>query len=104
MTGSAHGQPTVDRTPDGTTVSEADLRALPPSAKLVLKVLEVEGTLTLEQLREHTRLPRRTVRHGFTLLSELGLVERRTHPMDARKSIYTIVASRSEESETDQRE
>lgn len=66
------------------------LRELPPSAKLVAKVLEYQDTLTQSELAEETLLPPRTVRYALTRLDEAGLVESRFSFTDARKRIYTL--------------
>ena len=65
-----------------------DIAELPPSAKLVYKVLEYDSPLTQGQLRERTRLSKRTTRHGISLLKEAGLLEERVYIPDARKRIY----------------
>ena len=70
-----------------------ELQDLPPSAKLVAKVLEYEGEMTQSQLAESTLLPRRTVRNAITQLEENEHVESRFSFRDARKRIYTIVRS-----------
>ena len=73
--------------------AEADwsaVRELPPSAKLVAKVLEYDGTLTQSQLAEETLLPARTVRYALTRLEEQDVVESRFSFSDARKRIYTL--------------
>ena len=67
------------------------LRELPPSAKLVAKVLEYNDTLTQSELAEETLLPPRTVRYALTRLDEAGLVESRFSFTDARKRIYSLV-------------
>ena len=75
------------------TISEPDreaLRELPPSAKLVAKVLEYRGTLTQSELAEETLLPSRTVRYALTRLDEAGVVESRFSFTDARKRIYSL--------------
>jgi len=69
---------------------ESTLRSLPPSAKLVLKVLQVEGTLTQKQLATETLLPQRTVREAVSNLTDLDVVEERPHIMDARQSTYRL--------------
>lgn len=74
---------------DGDTSWEA-VRDLPPSAKLVAKVLEYEGGQTQQQLAEETLLPARTVRYGLTRLEEADVVESRFSFTDARKRIYTL--------------
>ncbi|MFB6073507.1 MAG: MarR family transcriptional regulator [Haloarculaceae archaeon] len=63
---------------------------LPPSAKLVAKVLEYNGTLTQSQLAEETLLPPRTVRYALNRLEEVGVVDSRFSFADARKRIYTL--------------
>lgn len=66
------------------------LRDLPPSAKLVAKVLEYNDTLTQNQLAEETLLPPRTVRYALNRLEEISVVESRFSFTDARKRIYTL--------------
>lgn len=66
------------------------LRDLPPSAKLVAKVLEYNETLTQSELAEETLLPPRTVRYALTRLDEEGIVESRFSFTDARKRIYSL--------------
>ena len=66
------------------------VRDLPPSAKLVAKVLEYNDGLTQSQLAEETLLPPRTVRYALTRLEEVGVVESRFSFSDARKRIYTL--------------
>jgi len=63
---------------------------LPPSAKLVAKVLEYNDSLTQSQLAEETLLPPRTVRYALTRLEDAGVVESRFSFADARKRIYTL--------------
>ncbi|ADJ15822.1 MarR family transcriptional regulator [Halalkalicoccus jeotgali] len=66
------------------------VRELPPSAKLVAKVLEYNETLTQSQLAEETLLPPRTVRYALNRLEEEGVVESRFSFSDARKRLYTL--------------
>lgn len=66
------------------------VRALPPSAKLVAKVLEYNETLTQSQLAEETMLPPRTVRYALNRLEEAGAVESRFSFSDARKRLYSL--------------
>jgi DNA-binding MarR family transcriptional regulator len=66
------------------------LEDLPPSAKLVAKVLEYNDTLTQSELAEETLLPARTVRYALTRLEEQDVVESRFSFSDARKRIYTL--------------
>jgi DNA-binding MarR family transcriptional regulator len=66
------------------------VRELPPSAKLVAKVLEYNGRLTQGQLASETLLPPRTVRYALTRLEEVGVVDSRIAFSDARKRVYTL--------------
>jgi len=67
-----------------------DVRDLPPSAKLVAKVLEYNDTLTQGQLAEETLLPPRTVRYALTRLEDEEVVDSRFSFSDARKRLYTL--------------
>lgn len=76
-----------------TDVSETGWDAvadLPPSAKLVAKVLEYDGPLTQSQLAEETLLPARTVRYALSRLEEIDVVDSRFSFNDARKRVYTL--------------
>lgn len=66
------------------------IRELPPSAKLVAKVLEYNETLTQGELVEETRLPARTVRYALGRLEEAQVVDARFSFSDARKRLYTL--------------
>jgi len=66
------------------------LRELPPSAKLVAKVLETESPLSQGQLAEESLLPDRTVRYALNRLAEVDLVESRYSFRDARKQVYSL--------------
>jgi len=66
------------------------LRELPPSAKLVAKVLETEDPLSQGQLAEESLLPDRTVRYALNRLDEAGLVDSRYSFRDARKQVYFL--------------
>ena len=63
---------------------------LPPSAKLVAKVLEYNERLTQSQLAAETMLPSRTVRYAITRLEEVDAVESRFSFTDARKRVYAL--------------
>jgi DNA-binding GntR family transcriptional regulator len=65
------------------------LRELPPSAKLVAKVLETESPLSQGQLAEESLLPDRTVRYALNRLEDSGLVGSRYSFKDARKQVYS---------------
>jgi len=64
------------------------LRDLPPSAKLVAKVLETEEPLSQGELAEESLLPDRTVRYALNRLEESELVGSRYSFTDARKQVY----------------
>lgn len=66
------------------------LRELPPSAKLVAKVLEADSPLSQGQLVEESLLPDRTVRYALNRLEESGLVGSRYSFRDARKQVYFL--------------
>jgi DNA-binding MarR family transcriptional regulator len=66
------------------------VRDLPPSAKLVAKVLDYNDTLTQSQLAEETLLPPRTVRYALTRLEDEEVVESRFSFSDARKRLYSL--------------
>lgn len=69
-----------------------ELLSLPPSAKLVKKVLEYEGPLTFEELLAKTALPERTLRYALTALTARGMIRRLRDHNDARKRIYALRA------------
>jgi DNA-binding MarR family transcriptional regulator len=66
------------------------LRELPPSAKLVAKVLEDEAPLSQGQLAETSLLPDRTVRYALNRLEDSELVDSRYSFTDARKQVYFL--------------
>jgi DNA-binding MarR family transcriptional regulator len=66
------------------------IQDLPPSAKLVAKVLEYNDGLTQSQLAEESLLPPRTVRYALSRLEDAGVVASRFSFSDARKRIYTL--------------
>lgn len=66
------------------------LRELPPSAKLVAKVLESDAPLSQGRLAEESLLPDRTVRYALNRLEESDLVESRYSFQDARKQVYFL--------------
>ena len=66
------------------------LRELPPSAKLVAKVLDGKAPLSQGQLAEESLLPDRTVRYALNRLEESDLVGSRYSFHDARKQVYYL--------------
>jgi DNA-binding MarR family transcriptional regulator len=83
-----------DRTSGEELFADADfrerLRELPPSAKLVAKVLETDSPLSQGDLAEQSLLPDRTVRYALSRLGEVDLVESRYSFHDARKQVYSL--------------
>jgi len=66
------------------------VRDLPPSAKLVAKVLDYNDTLTQSELAEETLLPPRTVRYALSRLEDAEVVDARFSFADARKRLYSL--------------
>lgn len=66
------------------------LQELPPSAKLVAKVLEIEQPLSQGRLAEESLLPDRTVRYALNRLDDADLVDSRYSFQDARKQVYFL--------------
>ena len=70
---------------DGAAIAD-----LPPSAKLVYKVLEYDGPLTQKGIVEESMLSARTVRYALERLDEVGVVEEDVYFADARQNLYEI--------------
>lgn len=66
------------------------VRALPPSAKLIVKTLEYNDTLTQTQLADETMLSPRTVRSALRRLEDADVVDSRCSLYDARKQLYSL--------------
>lgn len=85
---------TTVSTSDAEPLSETEfitrLRELPPSAKLVAKVLEADAPLSQGALAEESLLPDRTVRYALNRLEEANLVQSRCSFRDARKQVYFL--------------
>jgi DNA-binding MarR family transcriptional regulator len=82
--------------PDETADSLDDL---PPSAKLVYKVLEYDGPLTQKQLIEESMLSARTVRYALERLEALDVVSEDAYFADARQNLYQVAAEAKETAE-----
>ncbi|NMB84741.1 MAG: MarR family transcriptional regulator [Methanothrix sp.] len=65
---------------------------MPPSAKLVFKVLESGSLLTQKDIIARTYLPARTVRYALTRLKKENLLLERFYFPDARQSLYGLNA------------
>lgn len=66
------------------------IEELPPSAKLVFKVLEYGGLLTQKEIVQESYLPPRTVRYALSRLKNEGFLEERFYFKDARQSLYGL--------------
>jgi DNA-binding transcriptional regulator LsrR (DeoR family) len=85
------------------TTTDELVQDLPPSAKLVWKVLEYNGGLTQKQIVENSRLSQRTVRDALDRLQEADVVEKDIYIPDARQNLYRLKVDEeeTEESEAD---
>jgi predicted transcriptional regulator len=72
---------------DGDTLSD-----LPPSAKLVYKVLEYKGPMTQKDIVEESMLSARTVRYALERLEDIDIVTEDVYFADARQNLYEIEA------------
>ena len=84
------GDSSADADAVDTRRSRERLLELPPSAKLVYKVLEYEGAMTQEAIAAESRLCPRTVRYALGKLTDCELVSSRVHLQDARQSVYRL--------------
>ncbi|MFB6154209.1 MAG: helix-turn-helix transcriptional regulator [Halodesulfurarchaeum sp.] len=76
---------------------DQQIRDLPPSAKLVLKVLEYNGGLTQKQIVNKSRLSQRTVRDALERLQDRSIVDKNIYVPDARQNLYTLSGPAEEE-------
>jgi transcription initiation factor IIE alpha subunit len=82
-----------------TTISDkptGTIGHLPPSAKLVYKVLETGELLTQKDLIRETSLPSRTVRYAINRLKDEKFLIERHYFIDARQSLYELNRPRQE--------
>ncbi len=63
---------------------------LPPSAKLVFKVLEYNGPLTQKGIVQESMLSARTVRYALERLEGIGVVDEDVYFADARQNLYKL--------------
>lgn len=74
-------------------MSESDgdaLPDLPPSAKLVYKVLEYKGAMTQKDIVEESMLSARTVRYALERLEDIDVVSEDVYFADARQNLYEL--------------
>ena len=82
--------------------NEECLDDLPPSAKLVFKVLEYNGSLTQKGIVQESMLSARTVRYALERLEDIGIVDEDVYFADARQNLYELTATQAEaEAEAD---
>ncbi len=72
------------------SLASAHTKNLPPSAKLVLKILSYEGNLTQKEIINATGLPERTVRYALELLLKKRLITHHPYLGDARQTVYGV--------------
>jgi DNA-binding MarR family transcriptional regulator len=67
------------------------LHEVPASHRLVyLVVAGAEAAPSVEELIDRTGLSRSSVKTALVTLSERGLVEEQTHPVDGRRRLYAL--------------
>jgi transcription initiation factor IIE alpha subunit len=81
-------------------MSERTIADVPPSAKLVYKVLEYNGALTQKQIVERSMLSQRTVRDALARLREIDAVSEEVYIPDARQNLYELTVPESAEAAT----
>ncbi len=72
------------------TLASSHTKNLPPSAKLVFKILSYEGNLTQKEVINATGLPERTVRYALELLLKKGIITQSPYLNDARQTVYGV--------------
>lgn len=87
---SVHDHSTRAESPNNQSDRWQAVRELPPSSKLVAKVLDDHETLTQSELADETLLSTRTVRGAVERLKEVGVVDSRVSFTDARKQQYRL--------------
>lgn len=73
-----------------TGTDEEAIDDLPPSAKLVFKVLEYNGPLTQKGIVQESMLSARTVRYALERLEGIGIVDEDVYFADARQNLYQL--------------
>ena len=82
-----------------TGTDEEGLDDLPPSAKLVFKVLEYNGPLTQKGIVQESMLSARTVRYALERLEGIGVVDEDVYFADARQNLYQLNAPQQAEAD-----
>jgi len=78
---------------------EEGIEDLPPSAKLVYKVLEYKGPLTQKGIVEESMLSARTVRYALERLEEVDVVSEDVYFADARQNLYELTTEDASETQ-----
>ncbi len=73
-----------------TEPDEEEIADLPPSAKLVYKVLEYNGPQTQKGIVQESMLSPRTVRYALERLDDIGVIQEDVYFADARQNLYEI--------------
>lgn len=66
------------------------VRVMPPSAKLVLRILREVKISDLARLRAESGLSRRALMYAIKILGEMDLVETKICLSDTRKRFYCV--------------
>lgn len=85
-------------------MSENPIREVPPSAKLVYKVLEYNGALTQKEIVERSMLSQRTVRDALGRLKDIDVVSEEVYIPDARQNLYRLSVGETPDAATYQPE
>jgi NAD+ kinase len=72
------------------TLTPGSTKNLPPSAKLIYKILSYEGNSTQKELINLSYLPERTVRYALELLLKKHLITQHPYLNDARQTVYGV--------------
>jgi|TARA_B100001964_G_C14241806_1_gene605405 NAD+ kinase len=72
------------------TSTTKETKSLPPSAKLVYKILSYEGNSTQKEVINISNLPERTVRYALGLLLKKRLITQSPYLNDARQTVYGL--------------
>jgi DNA-binding MarR family transcriptional regulator len=64
------------------------MNPLPPSSKIVLRVLDREGAMTHKEIVRKTRCSPRTIRYALKKLKERKLLIEKMNMQDLRQIIY----------------
>lgn len=62
---------------------------LPPSAKLVVKVIEHEGEMDKEEICKKARLPESTTQYALKKLVEKDIIDVKVGDGDGRRLVYS---------------